>query len=101
MPVSPHAFTDPTPDTVIEWYEENAKAAAEIMLPGTKGHMLAAEAIPRLVAEVRMLRRMLREACQHPNYVLGACAVCGQPENGEGDRPISGTSPEGGGDGRS
>lgn len=67
----------PISDEKVEWYEENAIAAAAIMLPGTKGHMLANEAVPRLIREIEMLRNIVLIVCSHPKSLAGACVYCG------------------------
>lgn len=68
-------------DERIDWYKANATAAAEVMIPGTKGHMLATEAVPRLIAEVVMLRSALGLVCSHPRRVRGGmCIYCGATE---------------------
>lgn len=75
------AFESALPDDIMQWYQDNAEAAAKIMLPGTKGRMLAVEAVPRLIDEIKRLRMLVEVVCSHPRWQHDRCMFCGAPED--------------------
>lgn len=62
-------------------YALNAAEAGKVMLAGTKGHMLATEAVPRLIDEVKKLRSIVSIVCSHPRSFDGQCLYCGVPDD--------------------
>lgn len=48
-------------DDELRDFEMLAVDASALMIPNTRGYLLAADAVPRLVAEVRRLRARLRD----------------------------------------